>query len=328
MAFMTMEKERFPAVKQDEIVVSIDWNENIDIDENLRRVRSLLEGNRDMILQANLFIGEQKFLFNRDYDQSYTQAKVYLRTKDYDLKDIIEQNLYRDIRNNYPVALLETSPQQNIFEKIFSAAESPLIVELSLMKEKTVPPADRLLGVVGDLQSGWPEAGISPPSLEDKILLRLNPGKLLLYGVEPMNLYNTLKAALNQYNIGELRASYELLPIVLTGREKQISEIIAEQYVISRKGQAVPVREIVSVQRVHDYKSIKGGMNGEYVPVNMNITTNTPGRVTAEIRNLIKKDESLDVRFSGGLITGQRLFRELAIVLVVALLLLYFILAA
>jgi multidrug efflux pump subunit AcrB len=326
--FMTMEKERFPAVKQDELVISIDWNENIGIEENLRRVRSLLEGDSDMILQSNLFIGEQQFLFNRDYDQSYTQAKVYIKIKDYDQKDLIEQNSQKFIRQNYPAAVIETAPQQNIFEKIFSAAESPLVVEVSLLKEKEVPPVDQLLGVVADLQSGWPEADVSPPSLEDKILLRLDPGRLLLYEVEPMNVYNTLKAALNQYNIGELRASYELLPIVLTGREKQISEIIAEQYIISRKGQAVPVREIVRVQRVHDYKSIKGGVNGEYVPLGMNISTNTPSRITSEISRMVKRDQALDVRFSGGMITGQKLFKELAIVLLVALLLLYFILAA
>ncbi len=88
------------------------------------------------------------------------------------------------------------------------------------------------------------------------------------------------------------------------------------------------MREVVSVQRVHDYKSIRGGMNGEYVPVNMNIETNKPSVVTGEIRNLVTSDQSLTVDFSGNLITGQKLFKELAIILIVALLLLYFILAA
>ena len=81
-----------------------------------------------------------------------------------------------------------SEPQQNIFEKIFSASESPLIVEVSLMKEKEVPPVDKMMGIVDKLQKSWPDAGISPPPLEDKILLRLDPDRMLLYDVDPMTL--------------------------------------------------------------------------------------------------------------------------------------------
>ncbi|MGC1392156.1 MAG: efflux RND transporter permease subunit, partial [Bacteroidales bacterium] len=79
---------------------------------------------------------------------------------------------------------------------------------------------------------------------------------------------------------------------------------------------------------VHDYKTIKGGLRSEYVPVSMNIRTNKPEVLTRSIKNLLSKDPDIDVNFSGSLITGQKLFRELIIVLIVALLLLYFILAA
>ena len=326
--FITMEKEKFPAVRQDELIISVDWNENIDVNENLRRIREMIDFSGNLALQSNSFIGEQQFLFNREYDQSYTQSMVYVKAKDYDLKDEIEKNSYEFIRKNYPGAVIEVKPQQNIFEKIFSASESPLIVEVSLMKEKEVPRVDQMMNVVGKLQKGWPGAGISPPPLEDKILLRLDPDRMLLYDIDPMTVYSTLKTSLNQNNIGEVRASYELLPIVLSGKEKQISDIISSEFVLNKSLKSIPVNEIVKVQRVHDYKTIKGGMHSEYVPVNMNIETNTPARVTGEIRALVTADPTLDVRFSGGLITGQKLFKELTIVLIVALLLLFFILAA
>jgi multidrug efflux pump subunit AcrB len=326
--FISMEKEKFPVVRQDELVVSVDWNENIDLDENLNRISQMIGVNGEMALQTNSFIGEQQFLFNRDYDQSYTQSKVYIKAKDFRTRKIIEKNSYEFLAGNYPGATINVAAQQNIFEKIFSASETPLVVEVSLMKEKEVPPVDLMTGIVDKLSREWPDAGISNPPLEDKILLRIDPEKLLLYDVEPMTLYNTLKTSLNKNDIGELRASYELLPIVLADKEKQISEIISSESVLSTAGKSVPVRELVRVQRVHDYKTIKGGMNGEYVPVNMDIATNKPSVVTAEIRNLVTSDQDLSVDFSGSLITGQKLFKELAVILVVALLLLYFILAA
>lgn len=326
--FMTMEKEKFPVVKKDELVISVDWNENITLDENLRRIQEMNGLNNELLLQTNSFIGEQQFLFNRDYDQSYTQAKVYIKAAGYDEADAIGKNCYSFIKDKYPGALINIGAQQNIFEKIFDASAEPLIAEVSLMKEKEVPPVDRMTSIIEEMRKRWPDAGISMPQLEDKIHLRIDPGRLLLYDVEPGTLYNTLKSSLNQYNIGELRSSNELLPIVLSDREKQISEIISAGSVLNTRGTSVPVKEIVSVKREHDYKSIMGGINGEYVPVNMNITTNRPAAVTSSIRNLVTADPSLTVNFSGTLITGQQLFKELSIILVVALLLLYFILAA
>lgn len=328
LLFISMKKEKFPVVRQDELVVSVDWNENIDVYENNKRINEMLDCSKDLVLHTNSFIGEQQFLFNRDYDQSYTQARIYIKAKDFDLKNTIEINSYDFLRKNYPGALINVSAQQNIFEKIFSASESPLIAEVSLMKEKEVPPADKMMNIVSALQKNFPDAGISPPQLEDKILMRIDPDRMLLYDVDAVTVYNTLKTSLNKNNIGDLRASYELLPIVLSDKEEQISDIISSGFILNKNGQPIPVSELVNVQRVHDYKTIKGGLHSEYVPVNMDVSTNKPEVLTTAIRDIVSADPAIDVRFSGALITGQKLFRELAIILAVALLLLYFILAA
>ena len=326
--FIILEKERFPEIRQDELVVTVDWNENISLDENLRRIRQLTESHSELVLQSNSFVGEQQFLFNRDYDLSYTQAKVYIKARSYRAQKELWEQINRFIAQKWPGASVNIAAQQNIFEKIFSASEVPLVAEVSLMKEKEVPPVEVMTDIVSRMQEQWPEAGISNPPLEDKILLRIDPDRLLLYDVEPVTLYNTLKAALNRYNIGQLRASYEILPIVLSGKEKQLSDIISTEDVLNKNGKPIPVRELVRIQRVHDYKTIKGGTNGEYVPVYMNIETNRPADITRGIRSIAGSDQNLNVSFSGSLISGQKLFRELAVILVVALLLLYFILAA
>jgi len=65
--------------------------------------------------------------------------------------------------------------------------------------------------------------------------LRMDPDKMLLYDVNPNTVYSTLKTSLNQNNIGELRASYEILPIILSAREKQINEIISAEFVTNRE---------------------------------------------------------------------------------------------
>ena len=59
--FITMEKEKFPAVRQDELVVSVDWNENIDVNENHRRIRELLDYSKDHTFRQTHLLENSSF---------------------------------------------------------------------------------------------------------------------------------------------------------------------------------------------------------------------------------------------------------------------------
>lgn len=326
--FLNLEKEKFPTVRHDEIVVAIEWNENIEIEESRARIAAILDNRKDKIRQINAFIGEQQFLFNRGNEQSYTEARVYIRTTGFDITPDLERDLMRDIASAFPAAVASVSAQENIFEKLFSASEAPLIAEISLMKEKQVPEVEEMIAITEKLSSSYPDAGITFPPLEDKIEIRLDPVRLLLYDLPATVVYSRLRTAFNENMIGELRASHEILPIKLSDNEKRINEIIAGTFVVNSKGVEIPVSEVVKAHRVHGYKTIKGGMQTEYVPVEMNVTSKAVNKLTGEVKSIITADVNLDVRFSGSLIAGRETFMELTIVLIIALLLLFFILAA
>ncbi|MBM3421258.1 MAG: efflux RND transporter permease subunit, partial [Bacteroidetes bacterium] len=328
LLFFSLDKEKFPKVRHDEIILSIDWNENIDIDENRDRVSAILSGSSEHIMQVNAFIGEQQFLFNRGYEQSYTEARVYVRTTGFDITSEVERRLISDLQKRFPAAVGSVSAQENIFEKLFSASEAPLVAEISMLREKRVPDVERMPGLINKLSAAYPDAGITWPALEDKIIIRADPERLLLYDVPVNALYARLRTAFNENMIGELRSSHEILPIKLGEDEKMINEIISGSMVRNTKGIEIPLSQLVNPERVHTYKTIKGGRYSEFVPVEMNIATGSPGRLTADIRRLLENESDLDIKFSGSLIAGQQTFRELSIVLVIALLLLFFILAA
>ena len=326
--FASIEKEKFPKVRHDEIVVAIEWNENIDIEESRSRIAGILSGYNDRVLQINAFVGEQQFLFNRGYEQGYTEARVYIKTTGFAITPGVEEELLYEISSAYPAAIVNISPQENIFEKLFSASEAPLVAEISLMKEKQVPPIDLMIRLTDSLAERYPDAGISFPKLEDKIEIALEPERLLLYNVSASMVYSRLRTAFNENMIGELRASNEILPIKLADSEKRINDIIANSFVINADRDEIPVSELVTVKRIHGYKTIKGGMQSEYVPVEMNLSSRNVNKITSDIKSFITANPDLDVKFSGSLIAGKETFRELAIVLVIALLLLFFILAA
>ncbi|MDX9929086.1 MAG: efflux RND transporter permease subunit [Bacteroidales bacterium] len=326
--FMFIEKEKFPAVRHNEIVLSVDWNENIDIEENRRRVYEVLSPYRDEILQINAFIGEQQFLFSRGYEQSYTEAKVYIRVSGFEATERIERTLAGGLLELYPAAMASVAAQENIFEKLFSADEIPLMAEVSLLKEKQVPEVERMIEIIDILSLKYPDAGISYPALEDKVIIRLDPEKMLLYDLSATTVYNRLRTAFNENHAGELRSSSEVLAIKIGEKEKSINEIISFSTVVNSRGVEIPVSEVARAERMHGYKTIAGGMYSEYVPLAMDFSTRSPARLTREIRSLLAENPDIDVKFSGALITGQQTFRELTIVLAIALLLLFFILAA
>ncbi|MDZ7634790.1 MAG: hypothetical protein U5L72_10390 [Bacteroidales bacterium] len=57
--------------------------------------------------------------------------------------DEIRELLTAYLPPRFPEAVMTVRPQENIFEKIFAASETPLVVEVALATEKAVPPGWR-----------------------------------------------------------------------------------------------------------------------------------------------------------------------------------------
>lgn len=326
--FTTMKKERLPSVRQDEMLVMIDWNENIDVNENASRIREVLDNCGAMVVQSNNFIGEQGFVFNRDYDQTYTQSKIYLKAESYAVYGELREKINDYISGAWPAASLSIRAQENVFEKIFSATEAGLVVHLSLMSEDRIPSFDKVERIRSALDDNWPEAMTTMPPTGEKVEVRIDRERLLLYEVDPQTLYHRLRTAFNSNRAGELRASHEILPIVLAEDRQYISNIISESFVSNSRGEEIPLRNLVKVQRVHGYKYIRGGLHGEYVPLSMDLETRSPERLVDRVRTVVSGEDDINVRFSGSLISGQQVFREMIFVILISVLLLYFILAS
>jgi len=81
--------------------------------------------------------------------------------------------------------------------------------------------------------------------------------------------------------------------------------------------------------RKNNYKILHGGKDGEYVPLPFfNVEALSPHYLANQVRNLMQDRFDLNISFSGKLFSSRQLLRELLIVMIIALALLYFILAA
>lgn len=324
-----MKKERFPAFQQQELVVEIDWNERIHLGENRNRVDELLQLVEDKTVLANAFVGTQQYVLHKDMDLSSTEAIVYLNLKEAVRPYEVEKQLRQVMHANYPEANVAFRFPETIFERLFADREAPFVAKVSSQKVKGVPEVQEMGKVLKNMQKNYPLYDVESFASEQYMEVRTNPEKLILYEVDQNNLYARIKAALNEYQIGVLRSRTLYVPIVLSDKVRTINGILRDLKITNKNGKEISVSQLVSIQRKDNYKNLHGGKDGEYVPISFfHVDDISPVELAKSVRNLIQERFDLNVTFSGQLFSSRQLLKELLIVMIIALALLYFILAA
>ena len=70
-----------PQIDQNELIVHVEWNENIHVDENRHRVNVLFGQLLDEVLwNRRPAIGQQDYLLNREQALSSSEAEFYFKT--------------------------------------------------------------------------------------------------------------------------------------------------------------------------------------------------------------------------------------------------------
>ena len=116
--FFFIDKERMPDIEENELIARIEWNENIHVDENKRRVDELFKELKDEVLEQTASIGRQDFILNRERELSSSEAELYFRTETSDAIAPLEQTVYRKLKERYPLSFISFSPPETVFEKL------------------------------------------------------------------------------------------------------------------------------------------------------------------------------------------------------------------
>ncbi len=325
----SLPKERFPSLKQQELIILTDWNEKINLRENQNRVESLLNQVKEYTQQSDAYIGRQQFILQKEMDLSGNEALIDLQlTKKADM-DHLKELVQQWFSGQFPNASLTFKQPESIFERLFADREAPFVARVSSSTTKGVPDLTDMKPVVQTLQQQYADNGIGQIPAEEYMEVRAMPEKLSLYEVDQNNLYSSLKSALNEYQIGILQSKTLFVPIVLSDQRKSINTILNELKITNRKGVEIPVTQLISLRLKNDYKVIHGGKDGEFAKIPFRkITGESLEEFSGSIKQLLQHHFGMEVSFSGAALSAQQSLFELLIVMLIALALLYFILAA
>lgn len=330
--FYGMKKERMPEIDQNELVMRVEWNENIHVGENRRRVDGLTRLVDDRVTEHTAYVGLQDYILNGGSELSSTEAELYFKTERPEDIAPLQQALQQAVKEQYPKAVVGFSPPENIFEKLFETGEADVVAELHGTVRSQVPDAAELqrLGRRIVEEAGLPAEGIA---FRNQLNLVVNRERLLLYRVAYSELTRVLRTAFKDNRVSTLRSYQQYLPVGIAGEEKTVNEVLAHTLVKTTPADPkdrpayVPLSQLVQVVPAEDLKCITAGKNGEYIPMCFFEVDDAP-RLLRSVRQTVKAAEGWEVDFSGSFFSNEQMMGELAVILLVSVLLMYFILCA
>ena len=329
--FYFMEKERMPQIDQNELVMRIEWNENIHVDENRRRVDALMQEADNRTVEHTAYVGMQDYILNAEDELSVTEAELYFKTEQPDGIPPLQDMLFQQVRDRYPLAVVTFSPPETIFEKLFVTGEADVVAELHSDNRSQVPEASVLRKIEQDIKTvtGIETEGIA---FRNQLNLVVDRERLLLYRVAYNELTRVLRTAFKENQVSTLRSYQQYLPVGIAGDEQSINHIMGATLVQTQpdeQGQLnyLPLSHLVKVVPSEDLKSITAGKNGEYIPVRFFEVQDAPA-LMEQVKTAVHGTDAWEVDFSGSFFSNEKMMGELAVILLISVLLMYFILCA
>ncbi|HUH19549.1 efflux RND transporter permease subunit [Albibacterium sp.] len=325
--FDILEKERLPTVSRDDFELFVDWNESIGITENEKRVAHLISEIKGKVTVADAWIGKQQYFFMKDTELSIREAKLYVKVLDKKELNNIKTQLEKMCQQEYPLAVLTFELGKNAFDAVFSDEIPPIRIQTAAFGKREMPSLETSVTLVQKLDSLFPDANINPVALHDKVVLRVKSETALLYKTNISDVNKELESILKPYFVEYFQGAQVLVPVVmLRGSGKAIDRLLSENFIRNQDKVDIPLNSLIEVSSVKEYQSITAGISGAYYPID--IYTEQPEKDLTTLKSFMNQQEEVEAVYTGSYFSNQALIKEMAIIFLISVLLLYFILAA
>ena len=326
LCFVRMPKENLPEITYTDTVLKVDWNDHVSLEENKRRTEEIETEARAYTTHYTSMVGAQQFVLGHSGEQPVSSTSLYMECRDARGLDSLKKNIASFLEKKYPLSLYGFENSGNIFDAVFASKEADIIARLRPLSSADIEP--EYLAVLTDrLASDFPEAGIQEVPMKKDIVYVTDPEKMTLYGVSYQDIVSVLKNTLNENELFDIVKGSSTLPVVMGTDIRNMEKIMAESYV-KKDGYEIPLRSLLAQTCRSDLRYIISGSDGNYYPVEMKYKGNDPSQLMERLRAIVHEDGRFDVSFGGSWFANMNMIRELAMVLLIALVLLYLILAS
>lgn len=326
--FNVIPKSKMPYMEYDEMVLNIDWNEQINTKENSKRVNELINTikTKQEVVEAAALVGLQQFLIDRGETRSSSQTKLSLKSKTKEGIQHLEKASRLFFRENYPKAIVKYEPPETVFEAIFATSTPDIIIELYPKDGQQSIDGDSLTRFQNKLSKDIHQE-IGGLSFSEQLLLFIDREKLLMYDISYDELLRKLRTSFSENKFAVLRSYSQYLPIVMASGNLSIENTLSQSLIQSSNGQYYPIGQFIRTVQSAAAKEIIAGKNGEFIPFVIEKVKNDQ-KIENTLTTSLNKYPEWDYSYSGAFFQTKDMLNQLVIVLLISILLMYFILAA
>ncbi|MBP5365643.1 MAG: efflux RND transporter permease subunit [Bacteroidales bacterium] len=328
--FSIIGKSRMPEIDYNELTARIEWNDEINVDENQRRVAQLQRFVGGTADEYSAYIGVQDFIVDMSNELSQTEAELYWKANSPDSVEVIMNKALTWIAENYPSASVKFAPPMTIFEKIFDTAEADVVAQLTANgKEATT---EDIKAIEQKVKQATPAYQSSTLAFQPVKTLIINREALELYNVDLSTLRNKLSNMIAGSQITELHSYSSYMPVFINGNLMSVDEFVATGTITvynnrTRQQTYVPVRQLVKEVDAEELKTITAGKSGDFIPIYF-YNVEKADELIQTVKSAVKGEPQWTVDFGGAYYSNQKMINQLIIILLISIMLMYFIMCA
>lgn len=321
-------KERMPVLPHDDAIVTIDWNAGITPEENDRRVKEVLKAAGKYVTSFTTMVGGQDFILSHTRNITSSEAVCYIKSATADDCRKARETMMDYVAKHYPKAKTEAELATNIFDMIFSTDEPDLQIRLQ-NRSGGRPAVEQTRTVTDSLRLHFPELNIQHLATETYLQYQTDAQQMAYYKVTYQQLYLRFRELLGSNNIYDINSGGESVPVII-GTDGRDADVLLGNTIRNADGIDIPLEYLVKESRKEGYKHLTAGDEGEYAAIDIETAGDGEVRKVMDYVSRITDDDArnLQATFTGNYFSSRTMVWELAMVMLVAVMLLYFILAA
>lgn len=326
LMYMLSEKRQIPEITYTDAIMYVDWNAGISVDENDRRVADAINGSKARLETTTSMCGSQDFLLFHTRDITSSEALVYFKCRSAADFANAKRQLQQYIKTRHPEASVEFAPSGNLFDLIFSSGEPDLCL---MVQDRSGhrPQLPQAMQLTDSLRKTFPDVAVPPVVTEANLQLVADMEQMTMYGITFAQLCNRLRQIAGTNEALRINQGAGDVPVIIGNSSIDRRQLLAGT-IKSKDGVDIPLSMLIKETMQNEYKHFYGSESGEYYPIELKASGSKVREILKYITAYEANHDNVHIVAKGDYFTSRKMVVGLVWVLTVALLLLFFILAA